>query len=243
MVRIALLSDVHGHQVALDAALDHLRDQKVDRIICLGDVATLGPQPVEVLRRLGEVGCPCIMGNHDEFLLDPGLVRSYTSAPVVVESIDWCRDQLSQDDLAFLASFPRTLEVELGQGRVMLLCHGSPGSNTQDILATTPPDELDGLLGDLSPAILACGHTHIQMLRQHRGRLIVNPGSLGIPFREYVAGREPELMVHAELAVIEVTGEALSVSLRRLPLDRAALRRSLEGVGLPLRQNLRRLYD
>src|SRR5580704_4189608 len=90
-MRIALISDIHGNYLALEHVLEDARAAGVDRFACLGDVATLGPRPGEVVRKLRELQCPVILGNHDDFLLDPALVRRYTSAKVIVDAIDWCR--------------------------------------------------------------------------------------------------------------------------------------------------------
>ena len=73
--------------------------------------------------------------------------------------------------------------------------------------------------------MLAGGHTHIQMLRQHRGMLLVNPGSVGLPFKEYVAGRAPTLLDHAEYATVDASHGGVSVTLRRVPVDRAGAAR------------------
>jgi predicted phosphodiesterase len=177
-----------------------------------------------VLRLLRDLGVPCILGNHDAFLLEPDLVQRYTRVPVIVEAIDWCRAQLSRDDLDFVRTFAEGREIPLGNGRNLLLFHGSPDSNRCDLLATTPATELDALLGDRSASVMAGGHTHIQMLRQHRGTWLVNPGSVGMPFREYVAGRRPEIMPYAEYAIIDATTASIGVELRRVPLEKAALR-------------------
>ena len=60
--------------------------------------------------------------------------------------------------------------------------------------------------------LLAGGHTHVQMLRQHRGMLLVNAGSVGAPFREVFDGTRPTVLKHAEYAIVEVDGEeALAV--------------------------------
>ena len=69
-MRIALISDLHANEVALGAVLADIKRVGVDRIICLGDVATLGPHPESVLQTLRDLGCPCIQGNHDAFLLE-----------------------------------------------------------------------------------------------------------------------------------------------------------------------------
>jgi predicted phosphodiesterase len=241
-MRIALISDLHANEVALRAVLADIERVGVDQVVCLGDCATLGPCPNAVLQILKDLGCPCITGNHDAFLLDPDLIHTYTEAPVVVEAVDWSRDRLSADELAFVRSFRPRLEMPLGGDATLLLFHGSPDSHMQDLLATTAPDELDRLLGGHRATVMAGGHTHIQMLRQHRGTLLVNPGSVGMPFREYVAGRAPTLLDHAEYATIEANGGGVGVTLRRVALDRRALRDAVAATDNPMREMLLEQY-
>jgi predicted phosphodiesterase len=223
-MRIALISDIHGNQLALEAVLADARSRGTDSVACLGDVATLGPRPRDVIRTLRDLGCPCILGNHDAFLLEPELVARYTKAKVIVEAIEWCREQLSPDDLSFVRTFAHELELSLGGDRRLLLYHGSPESNVVDVLPTTTDDELGRVLGGRRAAVMAGGHTHIQMLRQHRGTWVVNPGSVGMPFRAYVGGARPEIMPYAEYAIVEAGSGPIGVELRRVPLDPAALR-------------------
>jgi putative phosphoesterase len=226
MMRVALISDLHANQLALDAVRRDIGRVGVDQIICLGDVATLGPQPNAIIQTLRDMGCPCIKGNHDDFLLDPALIRSYTEAPVVVDAVDWCRDQLSADELDFLRGFRATMEVDLDSSTKLLLFHGSPVSHLHDLLATTAPDEVDRLLSGHHAPVMAGGHTHVQMLRQHRGMLLVNPGSLGQPFKEYVNGGPPTVLAHAEYATVEADKGNINVTLRRVELDRSALKKA-----------------
>jgi len=90
--------------------------------------------------------------------------------------------------------------------------------------------------------VLAGGHTHVQMLRQHRGSLLVNPGSVGLPFREYVGGGVPTILDHAEYATVEVRDGVVSVQLHRVPLDRTELRRAASDCPKGLRGFLRQQY-
>jgi predicted phosphodiesterase len=241
-MRLALISDLHANRVALRAVLDDIERLGVDRIVCLGDVATLGPQPRAVIEMLRELECTCILGNHDAFMLDPDLIHTYTEAPVIVEAVDWCRRQLAAADLDFLRTFRPGLELRLDTGCGALLFHGSPRSHMEDILATTPPDDLDRLLDGRLAEVMAGGHTHIQMLRQHRGALLVNPGSVGLPFKEYVNGGAPTLLAHAEYATVEATAGVVSVDLRRVPVDRQALRQAVAACDNPLRSTLLEQY-
>jgi predicted phosphodiesterase len=196
-----------------------------------------------VLETLAEIGCPCILGNHDEFLLDAALIRSYTEHPVVVAAVDECRAALGAAELDFVRrTFQRTLDMDL-DGATLGLFHGSPRSNTEDLLATTAPDALEEALGARRPTVMAGGHTHVQMLRQHRGTLLVNPGSLGLPFEAYVSGGPPRVMAHAEYAIVEAAAGAISVTLHRVPVDRGALIAQATGWDNPMRDYLVQQYQ
>jgi predicted phosphodiesterase len=195
----------------------------VDGIVCLGDVATLGPDPAGLFDRLIALGCPCILGNHDAFLLDADLIRSYTEIPAVVEAVDWCRERVRPGDLTFLRSFVPRLELPLGEHTTLLAFHGAPRSHMQDLLCTTPAAELDAHLDGFAATVMAGGHTHVQMLRQHRGTLLVNPGSVGSPFREFVSGGAPTLGDWAEYAIVGGEGGDVTVELHRVQLERKAL--------------------
>ncbi|MBI2962793.1 MAG: metallophosphoesterase family protein [Deltaproteobacteria bacterium] len=236
-MRLALISDLHGNELALEVVLADARRQGYDQIVCLGDVATLGPRPSPVLARLRDLACPCILGNHDEFMLDAALVRTYTEVPLVVASVDATREALSAGDLAFLRSFRRSLALD-----DVFLYHGTPRSNMEDLLATTPAERVDEMLDGERAKVLAGGHTHLPMLRQHRGMLIVNPGSLGQPFRERATGDAPVILSHAEYAIVDVRAGGIGVDLRRVPLDWRSLASQIDGWDNPLAAALRANY-
>jgi predicted phosphodiesterase len=241
-MRIALISDIHGNEVALSAVLDDINQNRVDEIICLGDVATLGPHPGAIIQVLQELKCKCIKGNHDDFLINPDLIHEYTEVPIILEAVDWCRDQLSTENLDFIRSFQPTFEISLGIESSLFLFHGSPNSNMENILSTTSPDDLERVLYGYCATVIAGGHTHIQMLRQHRGTLIVNPGSVGLPFKEYVAGQQPTLLNHAEYAIVEADNDSININLRRVNVDKVLLRETIAMSKIPIRSMLLSQY-
>jgi putative phosphoesterase len=242
-MRIALISDLHANEVALRAVLADIARVGCDEIICLGDVATLGPHPNEVIQILRDRACRSILGNHDAFMLEPDLIHTYTEVPVVVDAVEWCRQRLSADELDYLRTFAPSMEIPLGGGATLVLFHGTMRSHMEDLLATTPPDEVDAMLQGRRGTVMAGGHTHLQMLRQHRGTLIVNPGSVGLPFKEHVAGRAPTLLDHAEYATIEADGGAVGVQLRRVPVDKRAMAAAIAATDNPLREGLLHEYQ
>ena len=159
-MRIAIISDIHGNIVSLDSVIKDINKSKIDQIIFLGDAATLGPQPSDVIARLNELGCKCIMGNHDEYMVDPDAILKYTKDKVILEAVGWCRDQLSADDINFISTFQNNLEIPLNDSIYLICYHGSPLSNTDIILAETPAAQLDNMLFDhIMPDVFAGGHT------------------------------------------------------------------------------------
>ena len=241
-MRIALISDLHGNLTALDAVLADIAHEGVDRIACLGDVATLGPQPCEVLDRVRDIGAICILGNHDSFMLDADLIHRYSENPAIVAAVDWCRAQLSEAHLAFIQAFLPGQIVGLGGDYTLQLYHGTPQSNMVDILSTTPPETLDVMLEGSEATVLAGGHTHLQMLRQHRGKLVVNPGSVGMPFLEYAFGKAPQVLRHAEYAIVSAERGQVGVTLRRVAVDLDRVRAAIAASENPMRAMLLAAY-
>lgn len=242
-MRLALISDIHGNYTALEAVLKDIQQQQIDSVICLGDVATIGPQPKQVLATLKKLGCPCIMGNHDTAVLQMDRALQYQIAPPLIPTLQWCADQLDEDEKNFLRSFKPTLEIALQANNTLLCFHGSPRSNIENIFATTPPDDLDQMLATHAANIFACGHTHIQMLRQHKGHLIVNPGSVGEPMSQTpTSGTPPALLPWAEYAVVNSTQGSLSVDLRRVFFDLKSFTEIISKSDIPLKDWLLQQY-
>lgn len=241
-LRIALISDLHGNALAVEEVLSQIERHGADHLVCLGDVATLGPEPERVLELLHDRDATCILGNHDEFMLRPELVADYTRIPVLVDAIDWCRARLSSASLSFIESFLEMWELPLGNEQRLLAFHGTPSSNTTDLLATTDAAQVEEWVGGAAGTVLTGGHTHLQMLRQHRGRLLVNPGSVGMPFKEYVAGAAPEVLPFAEYALVESSRTGIEVTLKRVALDAQKLRKSVLAVDYPLGAFLAKSY-
>ncbi len=231
-MRAAVISDIHGNLVALDTVLADIERARPDTIVCLGDVVEAGPQPREVLARLREIDAHTIMGNTDERVLHPQPYTPPTERARRSAEIEaWNVALLTPEDRAFLAGFRATLALELAPGSALLCFHGSPRSNTEVILATTPEHELDLMLAGCDALVLIGGHTHTQMLRRYRQQLIVNTGSVGMPFELGPGGdRRPPW---AEYALIEAGPDGLRIDLRRVPLDVAAVIRAAQASGMP----------
>lgn len=236
-MRIALISDIHGHAVALEAVIADIQEQAVDQIICLGDTVTIGCQPLAVMEQLRALNCPIIRGNHDTALLQPEKASHYKIDGNLIDSLYWCLDQLSEEDLAFIGSFPPILHVPLDEQNTMLCFHGSPASSIGLILATTPEKEIESLFADTTEILLAGGHSHIQMLRRLKRRWLINPGSVGNAFRTpYTPGVIPTLLPWAEYGIIDWQRGVAGIDLRRIHFDMDAHREAVRASSSPSKQ-------
>jgi len=233
-MRIAFISDIHGHAVALEAVLSDIQKQHVDQIVCLGDVATIGCQPLQIIARLQELNCPVIMGNHDAALLKPEKADFYQIAGPLMPTFHWCRNQLSTADLDYIGTFLPVLKIPLNDEFSALCFHGSPKSKTDLIIDTTPMPEIQQLFAGYRADIMIGGHSHIQMVRRYQSQWIVNPGSVGNAFgTPYVPGALPALMPWAEYAILDWQPEQMSFDCRRVLFDIPAYRQAVLESDIP----------
>jgi predicted phosphodiesterase len=219
-VRVALLSDLHGNAVAFRTALADVERHDVDLIVCLGDVAQGGPQPAECVELLRELGCPCVFGNSDAFLLSLDLGNE----PVDDEDLErllevgrWSQAHLGDEGLEFLRGFQPTVELDLS-GTKLLCCHATPSSNEDVILPDTPRADVERMIGQPGADAVAAGHVHLQWLRRFSALLWFCVGSVGLVYEHKDPMDEVPFEPRSEYALLS-DGDGLAVEFRRIPFD------------------------
>lgn len=231
-MRIALISDIHGNLTALEAALGDIGRQGADQIICLGDVAAQGPQPREVIERLRRLEIPVVMGNTDHWLLNPlppDIIDKDERQETEIEL--WSAAQLGAAELETVADYPPTLFRDFGDGFTFLGYHGSPRSYEDRVEPTTPEETLDDWFPEDRALVMAGGHTHEAMVRRYKDSLLVNPGSVGQPYRT-VDNHE----IHplwAEYGLLAWDDGALAITLHRVPYPKDELVQAARSSGMP----------
>ena len=229
MTTIALISDIHGNAVALDAVLADIDDHDVDHVVCLGDIAACGPEPETVIARLSELGCPCVAGNTDEWLLGRLLPEPHERdyGPLMA-LIEWGASTISAGARRFLAGLPARRELEIGGAR--LLCfHGSPRSLREGILAETPEQTLRELVRQSSVSLYAGGHTHLQLVRRFDSALFVNPGSVGVALAD-APSSTPLPVAHYALVTV---ADGVDAVMRPVEVDASAAAARAQASGMP----------
>ena len=219
-MRIAIISDIHGNQLALEAVLRDLEGQPgCDKLIIAGDLCLNGPRPREVLQIVQDLRCPVIQGNVDMETVT-GAAEKRTKKLTMA---GWTREQIGQAGVDYLAGLPFSYRMANPNGRDLLVVHANP-HNLENAL---PPDAddatLEGLLGERVGA-LVFGHVHIPYTRSWRGLLLVDVSSCGYP-------RDGDL--RAAYGILSWQADQWEAEIRRVPYDVQAVIEQIESCGMP----------
>ena len=217
-MRCAVISDIHGNVVALEAVLTDIARRGVDITINLGDCVTGPLWPKETIQLLQQLALPTVRGNHDRWLQElPPAERT--------ESMNYCLETLSKSDVAMLHGLPSQREFD----GTILAVHGTPHNDAQYLLedreagrlCLAPTRTVLGRLGGISHSLILCGHSHHQHCAIVGGAMIVNPGSVGCPrYCDSARIEESEASSpHARYAVATRAGRHWAVDLICLHYD------------------------
>lgn len=227
-MRIALLSDIHGNAVALDAVLaDCARHGPFDQMVVAGDLAWSGPRPAEVVDRVRTLDAAVIQGNTDAFF---GLAEA--DSPLGKHSerfaaqLGWMRAQLGPARIAYLANLPFAHRISPAPDHDLWVVHANPYDLDRPITPQMGEAELDALLGAPGDdwAVLAFGHVHVPFVRRWRGRLLVDVASAGLPM-----DGDPR----AVYAVLTWDGATWQVEHRRVFYNAPMVAHEMRTSGLP----------
>jgi putative phosphoesterase len=180
---VAVLSDVHGVLPALERVLAEPVVAAADLIVVTGN-HTWGPQPGEALDRLAALGDRALLvrGNADRELLQMsrGVDVGLASDPVSV----WGAAQLTVAQQRLLDSMPEQVTIEVDGFGPVRFCHATPRNDEEVVLVDSRLERWDEVFEQLPEQVrtVVFGHTHMPYLRLVHGRLVINPGSVGLPY-------------------------------------------------------------
>lgn len=231
-MKYAVISDVHGNAPALRLALTDAAERGAQGYLLAGDYclsAPWGREVVQILRSLP--GAHIISGNDDQHLsIPPGDDGQY-------EVSRWCASVLSDDAKSWLAALPATLDIACEDTSIHMT-HSSQfflGNALRERFRTSvlPGFYPDGPVSHeviqadfrrlweqasfrktvhaLPPGVYVYGHNHIQCWADFDGRILINPGSCGLPLDCGAFG--------AAYSLLTVEDGHVSVEERRIPYD------------------------
>jgi putative phosphoesterase len=229
--RVAVLSDVHGNVVALEAVRKAIKREKPDAILVAGDHALNGPAPSEAidgLRAMEVEGALIVSGNTDIAVADFDYAAAFPwfpdgPPPTFVAAAEWAHEAIGDERLDWLRRLPAERRLRIDD-TLILACHASPGSQTAGFDADLDPSVTLERMMRTDARIVCCGHTHLPDIRDFGWKQIVNDGSAG-----YVFDGDPT----ASWALVTIDRESVTAEIRRTEFDALAVADAISARGLP----------
>jgi predicted phosphodiesterase len=181
-VRVAILSDVHGNLLALEAVLADIAKQGADAIFCGGDVALKGSRPAETVDRLDAACSVFVKGNTDAYLTGELPLRNYGNPQHWKHRLyAWTVAALGPARIARIRTYGFSHRVSGGAHGDLLLVHANPTDMEAALDPAAPETVLRGLIRGCDARVLAFGHLHIAYQKLVDGVLLVDVASAGNP--------------------------------------------------------------
>lgn len=211
-MKIAFISDIHGNAIALDAVLLDIQNQGIDKIYVLGDICYRGPEPKRSLDRVRSLHTEVIKGNADEWVVRG--VREGEVGDKVLELMNlerqWIVEQLQPSDIEYLESLPTQLNVTIEDVEISAF-HATPTSLFDIVLPNADDDQLEkSLLQAKDAQVYVYAHIHKPYIRFLHGKVIMNIGSVGLPF---------DGLTKASYGLVEIENGHLKTSIRRVSYE------------------------
>jgi len=232
MTRIAVLSDVHGNRVALEAVLAEIRHERPDAVLVAGDHVLNGPDPngcVDALRSLESDGGLIVSGNTDiavgDFDYGAAWPQYEDGVPDIVQAAtEWAHDELGNEQLDWLRRLPAERRIRTSDDTLVLVVHASPGSQTRGFDQALDPTVIYERASGTDARVICVGHTHYPEVRDLGFKVIVNDGSAG-----YVFDGDPT----ASWAMVDVADGDVVAEIRRTTYDVLSVATDISARGLP----------
>ncbi|GGC84710.1 serine/threonine protein phosphatase [Thalassobacillus devorans] len=183
-MRLAFLSDIHGNARALEAVLEDIEKRNVDQLFVLGDIAYRGLEPERSVELVRGLDSQVIKGNADEWI-----VRGVQDGEVpdkVIEGMNqeraWAHANMTSESVNYLNELPREITEEY-KGINIHGFHATPADLFEVVLPDATEDEMkDRLMVNQLADVYIYGHIHKPYIRYINGKMVVNTGSVGLPF-------------------------------------------------------------
>ncbi|MEH7013749.1 metallophosphoesterase family protein [Neobacillus niacini] len=208
-MKIAFISDIHGNAIALEAVLEDIKKQGIDKIYVLGDICYRGPEPKRSLDLVRSLHTEVIKGNADEWVVRG--VREGEVADKVLGLMNherqWIVEQLEPSDIDYLESLPAQLNISIEDVEISAF-HATPTSLFDIVLPNADDNQIETVLMQAQEAqVYVYAHIHKPYIRYLNGKVIMNIGSVGLPF---------DGLAKASYGLVEIEDGHLKTSIRRV---------------------------
>lgn len=189
-MRYAIIGDIHANHDALDAVLEDMKDERVDKIVCVGDLVGYGAEPAKCIDTTRRISTVCVAGNHDFATIEKTNIEFFNA--YARQATLWTRQNITEEHRNYLEGLKLVEDVD----DCFTLVHGTLYAPALfDYIQTTFDAYLS--LQVLEKPVCFVGHSHVpitffldeavtystdSIIRLKEGvKAIVNVGSVGQP--------------------------------------------------------------
>ncbi|HAA53275.1 MAG TPA: hypothetical protein DCE42_00885 [Myxococcales bacterium] len=211
MIKVAVLADIHANIPALEAVIEDIEAQRPDEVLVGGDLVGRGPRGTAVVDRIAQLGWKSARGNHEDYMINFRKRRVPEEWHTSKEwaAARWMANELTLDALDYIDQLPFSVTSTLAPH--LRVFHASPSANDDGIGTWTPPEKRREHFDNIDESILVCSHTHRPLLERYDDGLIVNIGSVGLPFNN-----DPR----AQYVLFHIEDDDVEVEFRQVAYDR-----------------------
>jgi putative phosphoesterase len=225
-MRMAFIADIHGNATALDHVLADINKKNIAKIYVLGDLCYRGPEPKRALELIRSLNTEVLKGNADEWVVR-GVRQGEVpdkALPMMNSERDWTVSRLAAADIEYLDNLPAEINMTV-EGVSLSLFHATPGSLFEIVLPGTDDEVLQTkMMSTVDSHIYIYAHIHRPYIRSIKGKIIMNTGSVGLPF---------DGLAMASYATVEIEDGRISTSIERVPYDIEEVARQYASVNYP----------
>lgn len=197
---IAVFSDIHGNYVVFQSCLEYALERNIDTFILLGDYLGELPYPQKTMELIYGLNkkytCYFIRGNKEDYWINhrnnnDSYWKEGTSS---TGTLHYCYQNLKEEDIDFFSNLAISSEIKLDEYESILVCHGSPNRNNEKLLPNN--EKAKDIIQSCISKYILCGHTHIQQAFEYKGKIVLNPGAVGVSL--HGAGKAQFMILHSE---------------------------------------------
>jgi diadenosine tetraphosphatase ApaH/serine/threonine PP2A family protein phosphatase len=233
LVRIAIVSDIHGNRHAFEAVLDEIDASECEEMWCLGDLVGYGAEPDACVALARQYAAVCLAGNHDLGVVGSLPLEQFSRGAALAAR--WTQETITAETRAYLEALePSKTDEEVG------LYHASPRDPIWEYVLSPLQAEL--CMDEQPHRICLIGHSHVALtfwrlpgamatgetrandayVDLARGEWLINPGSVGQPRDGDPRAAWLELDLDGLSAVFhrteyDIAGAAAAIRAARLP--------------------------
>jgi len=179
---VAVLADIHGNYLALQACIEYARSRHIEHYLFLGDYITDHAYPDRVMKLLyymrDRYKCRFIRGNREDYMISyRKKPEGWTDSPAQGALLS-CYERLKPEDISFFESLPISGNWQIDNAPAISYCHGSPEATRSDMRGDQKSLEL---LNRQPTDLLAKGHNHRRWALSYKGKRLICAGSVGVP--------------------------------------------------------------